>query len=137
METHDEILVGFIWWLPLLLPCTHESSAWDDASLDLRQMHLHHHALLASIAVPHLGNTITGSTYFEEDLTLDVLLLRGNLKLAVLHVPRRAASQISLMLLALCVSKIGTFVGVKCQAETAFERAKVIAQDVRVLERKL
>ena len=137
METHNEILVGFVWWLPLLLPCTHESSAWDDANLDLRQVHLHHHALLASVTVPHLGDTITGSTYFEEDLTLDVLLLRGNLKLAVLHVPRGAASQVSLMLLALRVSQIGTFVGVKCQTETALERAKVVAQNVRVLERRL
>jgi hypothetical protein len=92
VKTYNEVLVGLIRWLPLLLPCTHESPPWDNPRFDLRQMHLYHHALLASVAVPDLCNTITGSTNFEENLTLDILLLRSDLKLTVLHVPRRTAS---------------------------------------------
>jgi hypothetical protein len=38
------------------------------------------------------------------------------------------------VLLSLSVGKVGTFVGVKREAESAFERAKVGSEDVGVLK---
>lgn len=47
--------------------------------------------------------------------------------------PGRAAGEIRLMLATLCVREIGAIVLVDCQAETAFEAAQVVLEEVRIL----
>jgi hypothetical protein len=72
---------------------------------------------------------------------LDKVLLRHLLRLGhrdhqltLLDIPRCSPCQVGLVLLSLSVGKVGTFVGVKREAESAFERAKVGSEDVGVLK---
>ena len=111
-STHDEVLIRLVRGFPPLFPSAHETPARDDAGLDLRQVYLHHHALLARLAVPHLGHAIPRAPDLQKHLALHARLLRRDLQLAVLHVPRGAARQVRLVLLALRVRQVGTFVRV-------------------------
>jgi len=115
-KTYDEILVRLVRWLTLLLPCAHEPPPRHDALLNLWQMHLHHHPLLARIAVAHFCDAVAGATDFEEDLALHVLLRRRDLQLRVLHVLRRAAREVRLVLFALRMCEVRALVCMQGQA---------------------
>ncbi len=133
MCTHDEILIRLVWRLSLLFPGAHEPPARDDARLDLREVDLHHHALLVRLTIAHFRHTIPRPPDLQEHLALHVRLLRCDLQLALLHVARRAPREVRLVLLALRVCEIGALVGVQGEAETALQRAQMVAQDIRVL----
>ena len=96
-------------------------------------MDLYHHALLTRLAVAHFRHAIPRPPNLEEHLTLHARLLRRDLQLALFHVTRRAPSEVRLMLLALRVCEVGTLVGVQREAETTFQRAEMVAQDIWVL----
>ena len=81
-------------------------------------MDLHHHALLARLAVAHLRHAIPRPPNLQEYLALHARLLRGDLQLALLHVARRAPREVRLVLLALGVREVGALVGVEREAET-------------------
>jgi hypothetical protein len=131
--THDKILIRLVWGFSLLFPGAHEPPARDDARLDLRQVDLHHHALLARLAVAHFRHAIPRPPNLQEHLTLHARLLRRNLQLALLHVARRAPREVRLVLLALRVCEVGALVGVQRKAKTTFQRAEMVAQDIWVL----
>lgn len=133
-HTHNKILVGLVGRLSFLLPCAHEPSPRYDAGLDLGKMDLHHHALFASISIPHLGNTVPWSTNFKENLSLNVTLSRCNHQLRLLEVTSRTSGKISLMLLPLRVCQIRALVRMQGEAKTTFQRAKMVAKDVWVLK---
>lgn len=103
-----------------MLPCAHEPAARDDARLDLRKMHLHHHTLLASVAVAHLRDPVPGPTNFEENLALDVRLGRSDHELCLLEITRGTACEVRLVLLALGMREVRALVCVKGEAETTF-----------------
>ena len=111
--THDEVLIRLVRGFPPLLPSAHEPPARFDAGFDLRQVYLHHHALLARLAVPHLGHAVPRTPDLQKHLALHARLLRRDLQLALLHVSRGASRQVRLVLLALRVRQVGTFVRVE------------------------
>ena len=131
--THDEVLVSFVWRLPLLLPCTHEPPARDDTWLDLRKMHLNHHTLLAGVAIPDLCDTVSRTSDFEENLLVNVLLCRCYHELGLFQVTGSSPCEVRLMLLPLRVREVRALVGVESKTETTFEGAKMVAEDVWVL----
>ena len=133
MNTHNEVLVGLVWWLPLLLPRAHESSARTDARLDLWKVNLYHHTLLPSVPVADLRNTIPRTADFEEHLLMDTLLGWCDHELRLLQVASSTAGQVRLMLLPLRVREVRALVGVESKTETTFEGAKMVAEDVWVL----
>lgn len=96
-------------------------------------MDLNHHAFLPSIHISDFGDTIPWPTDFQEDLALDTVLSRSHCKLGFLGISSSTSGQICLMFLSLSVCEIGTFIGVKSQTETAFERAEVVPENVWVL----
>ena len=102
--THNEILISLVWWLPFLLPSTHESPTGQDIAFYLRQMYLHHHPFLSSVSVTNFGNAVTWPTDFKEDFSLDVCLSGGNHELCVFSITSSTTSKISLMFLSLGVS---------------------------------
>ena len=104
--THNEVLVGFVWGFPLLLPSTHNPSPRNDAGFDLWKVNLHHHTLLARIGVPDLRHAITWSANLEEDFPLDAALGGGNHKLGLFCIPGSTAGKVGLMLLSLCVCEV-------------------------------
>ena len=132
-STYDEILIRLIWGFSFLFPGAHEPPTRDDTRLDLRQVDLYHHALLTRLAVAHFRHAIPRPPNLEEHLTLHARLLRRDLQLALFHVTRRAPSEVRLMLFALRVCEVGTLVGVQREAETTFQRAEMVAQDIWVL----
>jgi hypothetical protein len=77
--TYNEILIRLVWRLSLLFPGAHEPPARNDARLDLRQVDLHHHALLARLAVAHFRHAIPRPPDLQEHLALHARLLRGDL----------------------------------------------------------
>lgn len=131
--THNEILVCLVGRFSLLLPSAHESSPRDNSRLDLRKMDLYHHALLSCVSIPHLSHSVSWSTDLQEDFSLYIALCRCNHQLCLFKVARCTSSKIGLMLLSLSVCKIRPFICVKCKTETTFKRAKVVAQDIRIL----
>ena len=134
MVTYDEVLVSLVRRLFPLLPSTHETTARNDPRLDLRQVHLHHHTLFAGISVSDLGDTVTRTSNLQEDFLVYALLRWRDHKLGFLQVPRRSTREVSLMLLPLGVCEVGAFIGVEGKTKTTFEGAKVVAQDVRILD---
>ena len=96
-------------------------------------MDLHHHALLARLAVAYFRHTISRPPNFKENLALHARLLRGDLQLALLHVARRAPCEVCLVFLALGVREVGALVCVEGKAETTFQRPEMVAQDIWVL----
>jgi hypothetical protein len=120
-ESHDEILIGFVWRFPLLLPGTHEAASRQNACLDLWEMHLHHHSLFSGVCIPYLGDSITRSTDFEKNFALNIALGRGNHELGVFRIACSSTSKISLVFLALRMSKVGALICVERKAETTFE----------------
>ena len=115
MNTHNEVLIGLVWWLPLLLPRAHESSARNDTGLDLWEVNLYHHTLLPSVPVADLRNSIPRTTDFEEHFLMDTLLGWCDHELSLLQVASSTPSQVRLMLLPLSVCKVGTFIGVESE----------------------
>ncbi len=97
-------------------------------------MHLHHHTLLSSVSVSDLGHPVARTPNLEEDLLVDILLSGRDHELGLLQVARRSAGEVRLMLLSLRVCEVGAFVGVQRETETTFQGAKVVAQDVGVLD---
>ena len=106
-----------------MFPCAHEPPPGDNIRLDLREVDLNHHALLASVPVANLGDAVARSPNFEEDLLVNTLLRGSNHELCLLEVASSATRKVGLVLLALGVSKVGAFVGMKCETETTFEGA--------------
>lgn len=133
-EAHNQILVRLVWWLPFLLPSTHEPSARQNAVLDLWQMDLHHHALLTSVPVADFGYTVSWPTDFQENLALHAARRRGNHELRVLGIPGSTTSEVGLMFLSLSMCQVGTFICVECQAQTTFKGSKMVAENVWILE---
>lgn len=127
-------MVGLVRGFLPLLPCTHEATARNNVCLDLRQVHLHHHTLLSSVSVSDLGHPVARTPNLEEDLLVDILLSGRDHELGLLQVARRSAGEVRLMLLSLRVCEVGAFVGVQRETETTFQGAKVVAQDVGVLD---
>ena len=115
MNTHNEVLVGLVWWLPLLLPRAHESSARNDARLDLWEVNLNHHAFLPGIPVADLRNTVSRTTNFQKHFLVDTLLGWRDHKLRLLQVASSTPGQVRLMLLPLGMCKVGAFIGVKSE----------------------
>lgn len=107
---YNKILIRFVWGLSFLLPCTHESSSWDDTLLDLRQMHLHHHAFFSSVPVPHLRHAVSRSADLQKDLALYIALGGSNHQLCFLEIPGSTSCEICLVLLSLSVRQVGTFI---------------------------
>ncbi len=99
-------------------------------------MDLDHHALLARVAVPDLRHTVARTSNLQEDLLMNVRLCRCDHELGFFEIARSSPREVRLVLLPLCVRKVGAFVGVKCQAETTFQGTEVVAEDVRVLRRR-
>jgi len=120
-DTHNEILVVFIWWFPFLLPSTHEPSPGGDVALDLRQMHLHHHTFLSGVPVPDFCHSVPRPSNLQENLPVDGGLRRGDGQLVFLHVASRTPCQIRLVLLTLCMRKVRALVCVEREAETTFQ----------------
>ena len=113
VRTHDEVLIRLVWGLPPLFPGAHEPPARDDASLDLRQVYLHHHALLARVTIPHLGHAVSRASDLQKHLALHARLLGRDLQLALFHVARCAPGEVRLVLFALRVREVGAFVCVQ------------------------
>jgi len=113
LGTYNEVLIRLVRGLPPLLPSAHEPPARDDASLDLREVYLHHHAFLVRLAVPHLGHAVTGAADLQEHLALHARLLRRDLQLALFHVARCAPREVRLVLFSLGVGEVGAFVCVE------------------------
>lgn len=65
---------------------------------------------------------------------MNVGLRRRNHQLRVFGVASGATSKVGLMLLSLGVSQVGTFIGMQCQAQSAFKRPQMISENVRILE---
>jgi len=84
-------------------------------------MNLHHHTLPPRHRVPNLGDAVSWSSNFKENFALHIALLRSNHKLRIFCVTSSTSGEVGLMLFALGVSEVGTFVGVECQAKTTFE----------------
>jgi hypothetical protein len=83
-------------------------------------MHLHHHTLLPSVPISHLGNPVTRSTNFDEDFALYIALRRRDHQLSIFRITSGSASKIGLVLFTLRVREVRTFVGVQREAETTF-----------------
>ena len=113
VDTHDEVLIRLVWGFSPLFPGTHEPPARNDASLDLRQVYLHHHALLARLAIPHLGHAVSWASDLQKHLALHARLLGRHLQLTLFHVARRAPRQVRLVLFALRVREVGAFICVQ------------------------
>ena len=127
MKTHDEVLVCLVGWLPFLLPCAHKASSRDDTRLDLWQVDLHHHTLLPRVVIPDLGDAVSRSPNLQENFSLDVALRRSDHQLRVFGISSGTTREIGLVLFALSVGQVGAFIGVEGQAETTFERTKMVA----------
>lgn len=109
-----------------------------DALLDLRVVNLKEQAQLPSDRIPHFRDLITGTADLDEGLRLNLWLLRRLSRqlrriVRVMCVARRSSCEVRLMLLALGVREVRAFVGVKGQAQSTFDSAKVVAQDIGVL----
>ena len=111
--TYDKVLIRLVRRLPPLFPSTHEPPTRFHARLDLRQMYLHHHTLLARLAIPHLGHAISRAADLQKHLALHAGLLRRHLQLALFHVARCAPREVRLVLFALRVCEVGPFVCVE------------------------
>ena len=96
-------------------------------------MDLNHHAFLASVYVAYFGDTITWSSDFEENFPVYVGLSRGNHQLRFFGIASSSASKIGLVLFTLCMSEIRAFISVERQAQSTFQRPKMVAKDVRIL----
>src|SRR5258708_34333421 len=108
--TYDEILIGLVRGFPPRLQSTHEPPTRNDACLDLRQVYLHHHTLLSRLTIPHLSDTITRATDLQKHLALHARLLRRHLQLTLFHVSRCTPRKVRLVLFALCMCKVGSFI---------------------------
>jgi hypothetical protein len=117
---YNEVLVCFVGWLSFLFPCTHEPTPRKHAGLDLGEMYLDHHTFLASVPVPHFGDSVPRSAYLQKDLALYIALCRGDHELRVFSITGGSASEICLVLFSLRVCEIRTLVRVKSQAKAAF-----------------
>ena len=115
-ETCDEILISGVGSFLSLLPCTHESPSGQHACLDMWEVNLYHHAFLAGINVPDLRDSVRGSSNFEESLTLHHAHAgsRGEHQFRIFGITSGTPSKVSLMLFALRMCKVGSFVRVKC-----------------------
>jgi hypothetical protein len=98
-------------------------------------MYLHHHTLFTRVPVAHLGYSVTRPSNLKEDFSLYVRLRgRRHHELCLLHVSCRTPGKIRLVLFTLRVGKVRAFIGVKCQAETTFQRTQMVSKNVRVLD---
>ena len=118
--TYNEVLVCFIGWLSLLLPCTHKPTPGKHAGLDLGQMYLNHHTFLASVPIPHFRDSVSRSPYLQKHLALYIALCRGDHELRIFGITRGSASEVCLVLLSLRVCEIRTLVCMESQAKTTF-----------------
>ena len=119
-KAHNQILVCLVRWFSFLFPSAHESSPWNDTILDLREMYLDHHTLLSHLRITYFRYTIPRSPYFQEHLSLHVILGWSNHQLCILHVPCCTTSKVGLMLFPLSVSEIGTLIRMEGKTKTAF-----------------
>ena len=126
-RTYNQILVCLVRWLPLLFPSTHEPPSGDDAWFDLGKMDLHHHTFLSSIPVANFRHSITWSTNFKEDFSLNIGLSWGYHQLGFLRIPRSPSGEVSLVLFPLCVCKIRSFIRMERQTQPTFERPEMVA----------
>jgi len=96
-------------------------------------MNLDHHTLFSCVSVSDFGHSVSRASNFEEDFLLLCRLRRCNHQLRVFRITSSTTREVGLMLFALSVSEIGTFVGVQSQTKTTFKRSQVVAEDVRIL----
>lgn len=126
-RTYDQILVCFVWWLPLLFPSTHEPPSGDDACFNLWKMHLHHHTFLSGIPVTNFRHPVTWSANFEKDFSLYIGLGRGYHQLGLLRIPGCSSGEVCLVLFPLCMGKIRSFIRVERQTQSTFEGSEMVA----------
>jgi hypothetical protein len=136
LRRNNEILILIIRILNLLLISRHKPHARQHPRRNLLELQLEQQSLLMRQRVADLGN------FVSRPPDLDQLLLdlhagepghRGLvLVFAFAGVARGAAGEVRLVLAALRVGEVGAIVLVDCQAETAFEAAEVVFEDVGV-----
>ena len=116
-----------------MFPGTHEPPPWDDVALDLRQMDLHHHTFLSGVSIPDLCDSVPRSSNLQENLAVDGGLRWRDSELVFLHVTSCTPCEIRLVLLTLRVCKVRALVSMESEAETTFQRAEMVAEDIWIL----
>lgn len=99
------------------------------------ELQLEQHSVLASQWVADLGDLVTRSADLDQlllDLDTGDTRQGGLILLAFPVLTRGASFEVCLMLAALGVGEVGAVVLVDCQAETAFEGAHVVLEDVGI-----
>lgn len=134
--TCNEILIVLVGHFLLLLKRAHETLPRYDILFYLRQMNLHQKTFVAVFGISNLCHSIARSSNADEYFALHSVDGRSHHELMVLHITSCPPCEICLMLFALGVSEVGSLIGVEGEAETTFERAKMVPEDVGVLDIK-
>lgn len=142
----DEVLKVSIVRFSMLFPRRHDPVPRFDAFFDFGVMNLEQQANLTRHGVPDFRDLVTGAANLDELFDRDLALL-SLLRMLLLSrmsgqrsgvsgvrsvLFRRSPRQIRLMLFALGVSEVTAFVRMQRQAQSTFERAQMVSQDVGI-----